>query len=88
MHVQLADRDGGLTDLVVNRNRRLTHLTPHDLNDIEAELARRKAMSRRCDVTSGEHTCVLPPKHTCPERHLCRACTYEWPPEAGQEAAA
>jgi hypothetical protein len=58
-------------------------LREHDLRDLEFALAQRRAMSKRCSTEDGEHTCGNAPDdgHL---RHLCRACTYEWPREQEQ----
>lgn len=50
--------------------------TQHDLNDLEAVLARDKAMARVCPAEDGEHTCGWPPGHGVP--HTCRACPRRW----------
>jgi hypothetical protein len=83
--VKMTIEDGldGLADLVFPdphapspRAWRVTGLTQHDLNDIEAVLAARKAMARTCPAEDGDHTCGLPPGH--PPGHQCRACPREW----------
>jgi hypothetical protein len=66
----------GRQDLVLGRIR-YSSFSEHDLRDIEFELARRRAMSRRCPATDGEHTCALAPGHAAAS-HLCRGCTKTW----------
>lgn len=53
--------------------------TEHDLGDLEAVLAQRKAMTGRCGAEDGEHTCGLWADHAAPVGHQCRACPAEWP---------
>lgn len=53
-------------------------LTGHDLNDLEAILAQRKAMARTCPSTKDEHTCGLPPGPHYAHLHVCRACPETW----------
>ena len=49
-------------------------LSEHDLRDLEFALSQRRAMSRRCPYTWGEHTCALAPGHVADPGHVCRAC--------------
>lgn len=57
-----ADHAPERSDLVLG-TARYSSFTEHDLRDIEFELARRRAMSKRCTAVSGEHTCGLTPGH-------------------------
>jgi hypothetical protein len=50
-------------------------LSEHDLRDLEFALAQRRAVSRRCTHTWGEHTCSMAPGHGGEPGHMCRACT-------------
>jgi hypothetical protein len=76
----------GEHDLVVTRPWHnpwvISSLTEHDLRDLEFALAQRRAVSRRCPETDGEHTCGNSPGHPVSEqydlKHLCRACTHRW----------
>jgi hypothetical protein len=81
MHVEVLDHGSGdKPELILGRRKHICGLTEHDLHDIEFALAQRRAMSKRCDAETGEHTCGNAPDdgHL---RHLCRACTHEWPRE-------
>jgi hypothetical protein len=59
----------------------LLGLREDDLRDLEFALAQRRAMSKRCTATHGEHTCSLAPGHIDDPGHLCRACPEIWPVE-------
>ena len=50
--------------------------TAHELDDLEAALAIRKAMAATCPATTGEHSCIWPPGHAI--THQCRACPEQW----------
>lgn len=76
MRVTLDTRDDGRHTLTLGGTPWPGPLTDHDLNDIEAFLAQRKAMARLCPGEDGEHTCTLPPGHLLP--HMCRACRHAW----------
>lgn len=79
MHVEILEHGcGGKLELVLARNRHIAGLTEHDLRDIEFVLAQRRAMGKTCTAEDGEHACGSAPddNHL---RHLCRACTREWP---------
>lgn len=86
MRVEVNERPGGLLDLVLGDDEETFVLTEHGLRDIEFELARRRAMSRRCLVTRDEHTCALAPGHVGVSDHVCRGCTEIWrdAPEGGE----
>lgn len=60
----------------------ISSLTEHDLRDLEFVLAQRRAMSRRCPETDGEHTCSVFPGHPVSSQykigHPCRGCEYRW----------
>lgn len=51
--------------------------TDHELDDLEALLAARKAKIRTCPGRDGDHACWLPPDHTA-AAHQCRACPHRW----------
>jgi hypothetical protein len=62
---------------------RYSSFSEHDLRDIVFVLEQRRAMSKRCTATSGEHTCSLWPGHsdtfrTSVSQHLCRGCSFKW----------
>jgi hypothetical protein len=80
MRVCVEDQDGGLRVLWLE-GRRVGSFTEHDLRDIEFALAARRAMSKRCDAETGEHTCALAPAHrdSAVALHQCRACMHNWP---------
>jgi hypothetical protein len=71
----------------VNVTQYLLGLSGHDVNDLEFALAQRKAMSRRCPETDGEHTCALAPDHdkaAATAAHQCRGCDRAWAATAGR----
>jgi hypothetical protein len=91
VRVALHER-GELTDVSIRLHpygtevtQYLLGLNEHDVRDLEFELARRRAMAKRCTSVRGEHTCSLAPGHLDDPGHLCRACTETWPvvPEEG-----
>lgn len=91
MQIEIIDLPGGLTAIRLDGGTQLLKGMPeHGLRDLEAELARRRAMGKTCGQENGDHTCALAPgdSHL---RHLCRACTFEWPRgdagHVGQEPA-
>jgi hypothetical protein len=51
-------------------------LSEHGWRDLEFVLAQRRAMSRRCGDTEGEHTCALYLGHV--DTHVCRGCNRTW----------
>lgn len=75
MRIRFAENKAGHVTVYVDDVAMIT-LTEHDLRDLEFALAQRRAMSRRCEATRGEHTCALYLGHV--EAHLCRACTEAW----------
>lgn len=79
MDVQVTDHGGHLT-LELREHPAIYRigLTEHGLRDIEFALAQRRAVTRRCTETRGEHSCALAPGHGGAQ-HLCRACTVWWP---------
>jgi hypothetical protein len=50
--------------------------TDHELEDLEAVLALRKARVATCPAEHGEHACVWTPGHAI--LHQCRACPERW----------
>jgi hypothetical protein len=81
--VSISER-GNVTDISVrqypgsvNITQYLLGLSEHDVNDLGFALAQRKAMSRRCPETEGEHTCALAPDHG-KAAHQCRGCDHAW----------
>ena len=73
MHVDVipADQAPERSDLVLG-DVRYSSFTEHDLRDLESELARRRAMSKRCTAVRGEHTCGLDPAHSSDSRARLR----------------
>jgi hypothetical protein len=78
MDVEVIEAEGGYLVMRMREagSRYRVRATEHGLRDIEFALAQRRAMSRRCTETQGEHTCALPPGHGT--RHECRACDRKW----------
>ncbi len=72
--------EDGLDSIVLflgEEPEQIVSLTEHGARDVEFVLAQRRAMSRRCTTTFGEHTCAKAPGHG-KSTHLCRGCTFEW----------
>ena len=80
MDVEVIEAEGGYLVMRMREagSRYRVRATEHGLRDIEFALAQRRAMSRRCTATQGEHTCSLAPDHG-EASHLCRGCTHTWP---------
>ena len=78
MDVEVIEREGEARTLVLREYPALYRvlLDEHGLRDIEAELARRRAMARACPQLQDRHRCGLPPGHGT--RHECRACDRKW----------
>jgi hypothetical protein len=70
---------GGLTELQLTHAGPGQAMTGHDLDDLEAALAQRKARITPCPAYRGDHACWLPSGHS-PARHACRAgpCPETW----------
>ena len=76
MRVTITGVEGGPQSLWLDAVRVPALFSEHDLRDLEFTLAQRRAMSRRCPETHGEHTCGNAPGHR--QAHLCRACPLKW----------